>query len=242
MNRVTKALADTTSRMLFRAAEVTAVAEHGAHFRTIELTGDALKKATWSVGDKIQVRTRPAGFTTRTYTPVSWDIARGSTTLLAYAHGSGPGSAWVRAVTTGSPCQFFGPRSSLKLDDPARPIVFVGDETSFALVAAWRGQNPDAQPVAELFEVSDLDESGIALEAIGLSSARLFPRDDRAAHVEQLSATAIDMLRTHADASLCLTGKAQTIAAVRREIKSAGLAGHPIRVKAYWDERRSGLD
>ena len=241
MKRVTKALADTTSKMLFRTCEVTAVAAHGAYFRSIELAGDALKNATWNVGDKIKVRIDPDGFTTRTYTPVSWDTTRGSTRLLVYMHGSGPGAAWVRAVTTGAPCQFSGPRGSLQLDDLDRPILFVGDETSFALVAAWRGYHPDAPPAAELFEVSEPDESCVALEAMGLSSARLFSRD-RPAHLEQLSVTVIDLLRTHAAASLCLTGRAQTIGALRREIKDAGLAGRPIRVKAYWDENRSGTD
>lgn len=242
MNRITKALADTASKMLFRASVVTAVADHGAHFRSIVLTGDALAKATWSVGDKVQVRTDPDGFAVRTYTPVSWDTTRGSTRLLAYAHGNGPGSTWVQALTVGAPCELFGPRRSLKLDDLAGPILFVGDETSFALAAAWRGQHPDVQPVAELFEVTEPDESRVALEVVGLSSAQLFRRDDGSAHVEQLSETVIDLLRAHADAALCLTGKAQTIAALRRRIKSAGLAGHPIRVKAYWDEDRSGLD
>jgi hypothetical protein len=63
MNRLTKALADTASKILFRTAEVTAVAQLGTQFRSIELTGDALKKATWNVGDKIQIRTDPDGLT-----------------------------------------------------------------------------------------------------------------------------------------------------------------------------------
>lgn len=242
MNRVTRALADTASKMLFRASEVTAVADLGSHVRSIELSGDALQKASWNVGDKIQVRTDPDGFTARTYTPVSWDTERGSTRLVAFAHGDGPGSAWVRAVAVGSTCQFFGPRRSLKLDDLTGPVVFVGDETSFALVAAWRGRYPDRSPVAEVFEVGDPDECGAVLGALGLSTTHLVPRDDRAAHVEQLAAAVVDLLRAHPDASLCLTGKAQTIAALRRTIKSAGLAGRPMRVKAYWDENRSGLD
>jgi ferric-chelate reductase (NADPH) len=242
MTRITKMLADTTSRMLFRRAEVTAITDYGGNFRVIELTGDALRKGSWTVGDKVQVRTDPAGLTTRTYTPVGWDTARGSTTLVAYTHGTGPGSIWARGLGPGVTCQVFGPRGSLKLDDPTGPILFVGDETSFALAAAWRGRNPEDQPVAELFEVTDPDESRITLEAIGLGSARLFHRQNNAAHLEELSTALIDLLRTHPDAALCLTGKAQSIAAIRRELKASGLAGRSTRVKAYWDENRSGLD
>ncbi len=70
MTRITKVLADTTSRMLFRNAEVTAATDHRDNFRTIELAGDSLRKAIWTVGDKAQLRIDPAGFTTRTYTPI----------------------------------------------------------------------------------------------------------------------------------------------------------------------------
>ena len=242
MTRITKMLADTTSRMLFRKAEVTVVTDHGVNFRVIELAGEALRRATWTVGDKAQLRTDPAGLTTRTYTPIGWDAARGSTALLAYTHGTGPGSTWARGLAPGDSCQMFGPRGSLKLDDLAGPIVFVGDETSFALVAAWCGRNPGIRPVAELFEVTDPDESRLCLDAIGLQSARLFHRQTSSAHLEVLATTVIDLLRTHPDASLCLTGKAQSIAAIRRELKTSDLAGRPTRVKAYWDENRSGLD
>jgi ferric-chelate reductase (NADPH) len=242
MTRITKMLADTTSRMLFRNAAVTAVTDHGENFRVIELAGAALRKATWTVGDKAQVRTDPAGLTTRTYTPLGWDTGQGSTTLLAYTHGTGPGSTWVRDLAPGVSCQMFGPRGSFKLNDLAGPILFLGDETSFALAAAWRGRNPEDQPVAELFEVTDPDESRVALDAVGLGSASLFHRQDDSAQLERLSGAAIDLLRTHTDASLCLTGKAQSIAAIRRDLKAAGLAGRPTRVKAYWDENRSGLD
>ena len=61
MNRISKVLADTTSKMMFRTANISAVTEHSSNFRTIELTGDALKNATWSPGDKVQVRTVLAG-------------------------------------------------------------------------------------------------------------------------------------------------------------------------------------
>ena len=98
------------------------------------------------------------------------------------------------------------------------------------------------QPVGALFEVNDPDESGIALDAVGLRSALLFSRHDGAIHLRELSATAIDLLRNNPDASLCLTGKAQSIAVIRRDLKDSGSAGRATRVKAYWDENRNGLD
>jgi len=242
MNRLAKTLADTATRMFFRSAHVGAVTAHGTQFREIELTGDALRGVTWNVGDKVQVRTDPDELTVRTYTPISWDSARGATRLMAYAHGDGPGSTWARTVAQGDSCEFFGPRRSLKIGDPLTPLIFVGDETSFALAAAWRSRHPASPPIAELFEVNDPDDSGIALDAMGLSLSELFTRDHHGAHLDQLSTTLVGLLRAHDDATVCLTGKAQSIATLRKDLKSAGLSRRPVRVKAYWDENRTGLD
>ena len=128
MNRITKAFADTAARLFFRTGEVTAVTEHGASFRTIEMSGDALQDMSWGVGDKVQVRPDLDGFTTRTYTPVCWDTTRGSTTLLAHMPGTGPGSTWVRTVTAGSPCQIQWPSCSRSPSRttatlPSRPLA-----------------------------------------------------------------------------------------------------------------------
>jgi NADPH-dependent ferric siderophore reductase len=242
MNRITKALVDTTTKVVFRDCEVTEIVDQGTQFRSIELTGKSLTKATWNVGDKIQIRTDPDGLSPRTYTPMSWDTTRGTTRLLAYAHGDGPGAAWVRALRLGTRCQFLGPRRSLKFDDLSGPVLFVGDETSFALVAAWSGQHPEVQPAAVLCEVADQSDAEIALDAVGVSGVQLILRDADDAHLDRLAAMVIEQLRANAAAPLCLTGRAQTIAALRRQIKDAGLADHPVRAKAYWDENRSGLD
>jgi ferric-chelate reductase (NADPH) len=242
MNLITRTLADTTSKILYRAAEITDVIDHSPHFRSIELRGEALQKVTWTPGDKIQVRAEPKGLTMRTYTPITWDSTRGQTRLLAYAHDTGPGSAWVTAATRGNRCQFFGPRSALKIDDLGESIVFVGDETTFATVAAWLDAHPNQAPAVHLAEVNDYDESAEVLRALHQPAAHLFTRTADSAHVDQLAAATVDALRDRPEASLCLTGKAQTIARVRQSVKAADLAQRPTRAKAYWDENRKGLD
>lgn len=241
MSRFTRALGNTMSRVLFTDAVVGEIVDHGPHFRSIELTGDDLRGATWNVGDKIQVRTQADGLGMRTYTPIRWDAERGTASLLAYVHGTGPGSAWVEALTPGVACAFFGPRSSLQLDESTTPLIFVGDETSFALAAAWRNRYPDAPPIAEIFEVTDAGQSATALDAVGVRSDQLFTRSADGAHLQQLISTLLDVLGAQPGTTLCLTGKAQSIAVIRRELKAAG-AANPTRVKAYWDENRAGLD
>lgn len=242
MSRLSRALADTASRLLFRDAAVGAVVDHGAHFRSVEFTGDAVKGLTWSVGDKVQVRVAGEGLVMRTYTPTAWDAERGTVTFLAYLHGTGPGSAWMSAAASGQAVQFFGPRRSLKLDDVTSPVVFVGDETSFALVGAWRAQYPGRPPLASLFEVTDPGGCQPALDLIGSAGAHLVRRTSAGTHVPELTEALVEVLRASPAATLCLTGKAQTIAAIRRSLKGATAADQPTRVKAYWDENRAGLD
>ena len=242
MNLIAKTLSDTAASIFSRTAEITAIVEHGPHFRTIELQGDAVKKAVWAPGHKLQVRTEPVGLSLRTYTPTAWDTATGTTRLLAYAHGNGPGSKWVMAAALGDGCQFFGPRPSLKLDDLPDSMVFAGDETSFASLAAWSGTHPGHQPAVQVFEVDDPDESGRVLETLGLPPACLITRQEDSSHLDELSRAVVDALSGRPDATLCITGKAQTIARVRYELKSVGLGGRRSAVSAYWDQNRKGLD
>ena len=52
----------------------------------------------------------------------------------------------------------------------------------------------------------------------------------------------VDVMSARPDAALCLTGRAQTIAFLRRALKAGPVAGRTTLVKAYWDENRTGLD
>jgi NADPH-dependent ferric siderophore reductase len=242
MTPIGKTMGDLAARVAFRTAEVTAVTDHSANFRTIELEGEALQGVSWQAGDKLQVRTDPDGLAPRTYTPVGWDPDRGATRLLVYAHGSGPGSAWATRVHVGARCQVFGPRRSLVLDRDGAPLLFVGDETSFALAAAWHRQHPDRPAVASLFEVADPEEARSVLDAVGITGADLVARTEGTEHLPGLVRSVVEQLRANPEASLCLTGRAQTIAVLRRELKGSTVAGRTSLVKAYWDENRSGLD
>jgi NADPH-dependent ferric siderophore reductase len=157
-------------------------------------------------------------------------------------HGRGPGSTWARTAGPGDTAQVLGPRRSLKLGPPTTPLVLVGDETSFALAAAWNGAHPDTPAVATLFEVTALEEAGTVLDAIGVPGARLTTRVDRAGHISELTSSLVEVLDAHPGAALCLTGRAQTIALLRRALKGTSAGNRTTIVKAYWDENRSGLD
>ncbi|MBR0816892.1 siderophore-interacting protein [Bradyrhizobium liaoningense] len=225
-------------RWLMHPARVTAIEALSPRFRLIELEGEALKDAAWTAGQKIQVA-MGAGLSARTYTPMSWDTGHGRTRLLAFAHGDGPGSCWVRGLRADDSCHFFGPRRSLDLAGLEAPVVLFGDETSFGLAAALRN-NLRAGGALHMFEVADAAESQQVLNAVNLGQARLITRS---ASEEHLTAVEAEMLRLAANgAQFVLTGNASSIQRVSRALKAAGVAPSRIKAKAYWAPGKTGLD
>jgi ferric-chelate reductase (NADPH) len=228
----------TLLRWLMRPARVAAVETLSPHFRLAELQGEALKDVAWTAGQKIQVSIG-SGLSARTYTPISWDAGRGSTRILTFAHGEGPGSRWASGLREGDMCHFFGPRRSLDLSSLEAPVVLFGDETSFGLAAAL-GESPHAHGIIPVFEVSDVAESQAVLEAIGLGQAVLIGRSADDAH---LAAAEAEMLRFAASAAhFVLTGKASSIQRISRALKAAGVGSSRLRTKAYWAPGKTGLD
>jgi ferric-chelate reductase (NADPH) len=233
----------TLLRWFMRPARVAAVETLSPHFRLVDLEGEALSNVAWTAGQKVQVA-MGAGLSARTYTPMSWDADSGTTRLLTFAHGDGPGSRWASGLRQGDSCQFFGPRRSLDLSGPnlaglESPVVLFGDETSFGLAAAIRG-TPQADGAIHVFEVSDVAESRRVAEAIGLGHATLI---ERVADDAQLAVAEAEVLPLAANgAHFVLTGKASSIQRVSRALKAAGVGSSRVKTKAYWAPGKVGLD
>jgi ferric-chelate reductase (NADPH) len=238
MSRLRDLVTDTVSSRLFRAMRVTHISEQGA-FREISLTSMTPSSASWTPGDKIQVRVAADGFTMRTYTPIRWENTTGDTTIFVYLHGTGPGSAWGRDVAVGDNVQAVGPRRSLGLTSVTSAPIFVGDETSVGLRVAWTAAHPNLEPVSDIFELSA--DSPTALRAIGVEPLHV-PREETDGHLPVLIEHVTAAADEHAESPLILTGCSTTIVAIRGALKAAGHAQRETRVKAYWDPRRTGLD
>ncbi|WP_213978968.1 siderophore-interacting protein [Sphingomonas sp. dw_22] len=228
----------TLIRWLMRPATVTAVEPLSARFRLIDLAGDALQGVVWRPGQKIQVMLGGL-FTARTYTPMEWD-ARGSTRILAWSHGAGPGSDWATGLAEGDECQFFGPRRSLDVADIEGPLVLFGDETSFGLAAALTGMSGRTPPPQLLFEVSDAGECGPVLQATALGAATLVERRADSSHMPDLESRITQLAQ--GDATFVLTGRAQAIQRLNRALRMAGVGSTRLRSKAYWAPGKAGLD
>ncbi len=234
MASVKAVLGETLGRFIFRAATVARVAEVGPAFRRIWLEGEGLRGADWQPGDKARVFLGDAGL--RTYTPISWDAARGATELLVYLHSRTPGADWARGLRGGESVQLFGPHRSLSLQDG--PLVLFGDETSFAVAQSLRENRPRGQ-VRTVFEVSRKAECAPALEALGLLGDEV-ERAPGDAHLDEVIGRLRELLRGDR-ARLVLTGKAQTLQTVRARLKSERIPFSPA-VRAYWSVGKRGLD
>jgi NADPH-dependent ferric siderophore reductase len=233
-DRLSKALLG----LFMKRATVAAIEDVADRFRLVTLEGAALRGGTWKPGHKIQVAMGSA-FVARTYTPVDWDADAGSTRILGYAHGDGPGSAWLCSLRVGDECDIFGPRNSLDFGRTTSPLAFFGDGTSVGLAHALTSSGRHA-PVNCCFEVGDVGSSGEVLARLGLEGATLVAKRDDDAHVADMAAALGGPIS--ASTVFVLTGKASTIQRLRRHLRREGLPATRILTKTYWAPGKQGLD
>ncbi|HWO12230.1 MAG TPA: siderophore-interacting protein [Polyangiaceae bacterium] len=228
------------AKLFTKPAGVQAVVDVADGFRLVTLAGAALRQVAWSPGQKVQVLL--GGWVQRTYTPLAWDPDAGVTQLLAYAHGTGPGAAWARALRVGGACHLFGPRRSLELSSLGRPALLFGDETSFGLAHALRFTPHAARDVHIVLEVGSSLAARAALAAIGVADAHLVERRARDAHLAEVQELASELCRTHAIDAGALSGKATSIARLGKHLRQLGVPRSRLLIKAYWAEGKTGLD
>jgi NADPH-dependent ferric siderophore reductase len=224
--------------LFMKRAAIAAVEDVADGFRLVTLRGAALEGVSWVPGRKVQVAMGSA-FVARTYTPLDWDAAAGSTRILGYAHGGGPGSAWLRGLRGADGCELFGPRSSLDTGGATLPLAAFGDETSIGLAYALASTNR-LDPMRCCFEVNDIRSASQVLARLGLEQATLVGKRGDDAHLSDLEAALGPTVA--AGGSFVLTGKASTIQLLRQNLRWEGVSTGRILTKAYWAPGKRGLD
>jgi ferric-chelate reductase (NADPH) len=232
MTTFTERISDGISRLIFRELQIKERRVLSPHFLRMKLSG--AKGASFTPGDKLQLRV--AATAMRTYTPFAFDASAGTFELLVYLHGEEPGTHWARNTAEGSRAFGLGPRGSLDLPGTA-PIVLFGDETSFAVTRALRDAGASVEAV---YEVRDRQESSAALADLGLARHTLVTVAPNDAHLGEVHAALAKLAR--ADVRLALTGKAQSIQALRSRWKAQPLPFAKQKTKAYWSVGKRGLD
>jgi ferric-chelate reductase (NADPH) len=233
-----KVLSDVIGKLFFRQLSITHTRELSPRFRRLTLTGEALEGASFGAGDKLQVMLEDGP---RTYTPFAFDAARGSLDVLVYVHAQSPGSRWGQQAALGERVQVFGPRGSLRLSSLAGPVVLFGDETSLGVARAL-GEHAGFHALSSVFEVANRAEAAVALADLGLPTDGLVERDHGEQHLGEVAERLHASLSRHPKSSLVLTGKAQSIQALRKQLKRAGAAPQELLSKAYWAPGKRGLD
>jgi NADPH-dependent ferric siderophore reductase len=233
-------LRDKLSQIVFKALTVDEVHDVSAHFRRFRVSAPWLRDAGCAPGDKLQIMINEAG--PRTYSPFGYDAANGTIELLSFVHGDSATATWLSGARAGTSFRAFGPRGSLALSSLQGPVVFVGDETSFGVAAALHGARAAADDVSFVFESSHADESGIALQALGLQASALVTRQPEHGHLGVLERAVRAAFQQRPHARLVLTGHAQTIQGLRKRLKAEPVQSSGQTVKAYWADGKRGLD
>lgn len=233
-------LESAVQKLFTRRAQIVMVEELNPTFRMITLGGDALKKAEWTPGDKIQIQL--GGWVQRTYTPLDWDGVEGRARILVYLHGDGPGTRWAAGARAGDDCVLFGPRRSIDLTRLRSPAILFGDETSFGLAAAWKGVVIASGPVEMLFEISTSAESRSVIEQLGLGNVNTSVRAGDDAHLPSLDDRILVRPSSLRSTQFVLTGKSTSIQRIRRLLRQRNVASSQFQSKAYWAPGKAGLD
>lgn len=228
-------LLSAIGRLALTDGAVTHVEALAPTVRRLHVAGPALRAVQAQAGDKLQVLLPSRDV--RTLTPIGWDAAAGRCAIIVYVGArptapAAPLPAWARAATVGTPVRFIGPQRSLVLPPAPAALLIVGDETSIGVAAAAAHAG---HPVTALLEVSDAPALAPVLAALGVS-AELVERAAGDGHHPHLvgRAQALAVGAPH----VALTGRAQTIQAVRRALRG----GAPPRVVPYWSTGKRGLD
>jgi len=231
-------LSKVLTRLWMKHATVVANEQLADRFRLITLEGPALEGVAWLPGQKVQIAMGSA-FVTRTYTPIEWNPAAGRMCILGYAHGDGPGSAWVRGAVPGDECDVFGPRASLDISRLPGPLVIIGDETAIGLAYAARHEDA-ARPVTFHFEVEDAESARRVAAHLDLDDAMLFAKSRDEAHIAAMEAAL--SAPGAAGATFVLAGRAAMIQRLRQSLKQRNVPAARIVTKAYWAPGKTGLD
>lgn len=226
MSTVKKILVKVLGPFILAKSKVVSNEQLSPHFQLITLQGKSLKKE-WIPGQKIQVQLK--GDEMRSYTPCEWDTEAGIMKTLIYMHGKGPGARWARDAKAHSKVVVLGPKKSLSLSEDTKEVVFFGDETTFGLAHAIK-KNYEGIKFHFFMEASETDESSVILKKFDLEDALCVS-------LNQLDLIAQEITKIYSSNNLTrivLSGKQQSIVALREKLYALNVPSTAIGTKVYW--------
>jgi NADPH-dependent ferric siderophore reductase len=241
MASITARLRDTIAQLVFKECALDEVQDLSPRFRRFRISGESLRDKACAPGDKLQVVMMPEAFP-RTFTPFAHDAGSASLSLLVYMHGDEPAARWARTAERGAKLRAFGPRGSLSLAALDGPVVFFGDETSLGTAVSLRAARGQGNGLSFVFECTDPAEVERVASELQLTASALVARKPGAAHIAALGQQLRAALAATPNAHLVLTGHAQTIQALRANLRATPAPHRSQKVKPYWADGKKGLD
>lgn len=226
MSTIKKILVKILGPIILSKSKIVSNEQLSPHFHLLTIKGRNLKKE-WIPGQKIQIQLKDDQM--RSYTPCSWDSKAGVMQTLVYMHGKGPGALWARDAKAQNKVTVLGPKKSLKLEEEMKRVIFFGDETTFGLAHAIKNNVPDIK-FHFFMEANDTDESSSILKKFDLEDALLVSLGQFDLIGEQIS----KLFAEDNSIRIVLSGKQQSIVALREKLYSLNIPAAAIGTKVYW--------
>lgn len=226
MSTIKKILVKILGPIILSKSKIVSNEQLSPHFHLLTIKGRNLKKE-WIPGQKIQIQLKDDQM--RSYTPCSWDSKAGVMQTLVYMHGKGPGALWARDAKAQNKVTVLGPKKSLKLEEEMKRVIFFGDETTFGLAHAIKNNVPDIK-FHFFMEANDTDESSSILKKFDLEDALLVSLGQLDLIGEQIS----KLFAEDNSIRIVLSGKQQSIVALREKLYSLNIPAAAIGTKVYW--------
>lgn len=226
MSTIKKILVKILGPIILSKSKIVSNEQLSPHFHLLTIKGRNLKKE-WIPGQKIQIQLKDDQM--RSYTPCSWDSKAGVMQTLVYMHGKGPGALWARDAKAQNKVTVLGPKKSLKLEEEMKRVIFFGDETTFGLAHAIKNNVPDIK-FHFFMEANDTDESSSILKKFDLEDALLVSLGQFDLIGEQIS----KLFAEDNSIRIVLSGKQQSIVALREKLYSLNIPAAAISTKVYW--------
>ena len=135
-----------------------------------------------------------------------------------------------------------GLQESLNLKGLSRPVVFFGDETSFAAAKTLQSYLALEHVTQLIFEVSSTVEAQAVADRLELRNVRFYVRQAGEAHIPLVTEAIQHALSDLATSHLVLTWNGRSVQTIRASLRSNSFGVIDYHVKAYWAPGKIGLE
>ncbi|MEM6842287.1 MAG: siderophore-interacting protein [Bacteroidota bacterium] len=226
-------------RSIMHPVEVSQTEYLDDELKRVRFFGD-LDSANYIPGQVVEFRVNDTEF--RHYTPAHYDQEQGICDVLFYLHDFGPGSQWADALTSGDTTKLMGPGGKMQFQTKHQHHFIFGDESSLGLCAMLKSAADEQQ--REYLCLLELNEAHrhwpelVNLQADVVAKSDQPPAQKAVQMVQDMQGNLWD---TWQHAIFYLTGRAQSIQAVRRTLVERGVGSKQIITFPYWADGKTGL-